>query len=518
MDAKMSTLANAASAQPDVVARKSDEICLRDLLQVEDSTELAAFVCPDTGVPLWSLIRSVFIHLIMSDRLYASQIVAVDGNNGILRGTPRAKMARLIAKAFLHNAAFALRARGDSPVVLMASGARLVKDGELNFNCLADYFLAVAPRDSLLIEEMFNWKWPFPRKHEKVMLHTPLRVAGAVRGKLNAEKYRAASNAMIDLLCARAEQLLDYVVSSQQREWLIKTCASAAGSLESRIDAYTSILKKSGAKILIKEEACYGGADNVSAMVAAKRLGVVTAEYQHGSVSSGHTAYNFSQVMLASDTFRNVLPEYFLSFGSWWSGEINAPVRHVVIGNPHRSTVTRKITETGVKRSEERRILILGDGIDTVAYLDLACGLATRLGDAYEVVFRPHPLERSAVNAKFSSQRVGSVRIDQNQDMYSSFQQCSSVISEVSTGLFEAVGLVEKVFIWDTPKSRFSFPSHPFFSFNSVEQLAEAITCGKGGVSAEQNARIWGDGWEENYQRFLRSIDADLCSRNQSGD
>jgi hypothetical protein len=508
MDTKMSTSANIMP----------NEMGLRDLLEVEESTDLAGFVCPDTGVPLWSLIRSVFIQLIMADKLYASQIVSVDGSNRILSGTPRAKIAKLIAKAFLHNAAFALRGRADSQVVLMASGARVVKDGDLHFNCLADYFLSVAPNDSLLIEEMFNWRWPFPRKHKKVMLHTPLRVVGALRGKLNAEKYLASSSAMIDLLCARAEDLLDYLMSSQQREWLIKTCANAAGSLQPRIDAYTSMLEKSGAKILIKEEACYGGADNVSAMIAAKRLGVVTAEYQHGSVSSGHPAYNFSPVMLASDTYRNVLPEYFLSFGAWWSSEINAPVQNVVIGNPHRSTITNSIPNTGAKRSEERRILILGDGIDTSAYLELASGLATRLGVTYEVVFRPHPLERAAVNAKFSSQGVGSVRLDQNQDMYSSFQQCSSVISEISTGLFEAVGLVKNIFMWDTPKSRFSFPSHPFFSFSSVEQLADAITSGTGAVSEEQNAHVWSDGWEEKYSQFLRSVDVDTSSRNQLSD
>lgn len=496
----------------------SKEICMADILAVEDSTDLVGFVCPDTGVPLWSLIRAVFIQLIMADKLYASQIVSVNGNNGILGGTPRAKMAGLIAKAFLHNAAFAMRRRADSPVVLMASGARVVKQGNLHFNGLADYFLSMAPSDSLLIEEMFNWRWPFPRQHQKVMLHTPLRVAGAVRGRLNAEKYRDSSSAMVDLLCARAEELLDYVVSSEQRAWLVDTCAKAAGSLQPRIDAYTSILKKSGAKILIKEEACYGGADNVSAMVAAKRLGVVTAEYQHGSVSSGHPAYNFSPVMLASDSFRKVLPEYFLSFGAWWSSEINAPVKHVVIGNPHRSTVTGKLADAGVKQSEQRRVLILGDGIDTTAYLELGASLARRLGATYEVLFRPHPLERAAVTAMFSSQSFGPLLLDQNQDMYTSFQKCSSVISEISTGLFEAVGLVRNVFIWDTPKSRFSFPSHPFFGFSTVQQLADAITSGNGAVSDEQNARIWSDDWEGKYRQFLQSVVADTGPCHQPSD
>lgn len=477
----------------------SEEFSLRQVLSIEDTDGLDGFVCPETGVPLWALIRNVFMNLILSDKLYGAPIVTEDGENGALGGASRSQKARLIARAFLHNA---VTAKARSPIVLMASGARLMQQDGHYFNCLGEYFVSVAPGDTLLIEEMFRWRWPFPRRHGKIMLHTPLRVIGALGGKLNAGACRDESAALVDLACRRARDLLGFEASGRQRDWLARLCSSGAGSLRARTAAYRSILGRSGAKVLIKEEACYGGPDNVSAMIAARQLGIVTAEYQHGSVSAGHSAYNFGASILASAAYRKTLPDHFLSYGEWWSNQINAPVSQLAVGSPHRASVLGGAAAP----CAEPRILVLGDGIDTKVYLALAADLAAQLGGAYEVVFRPHPLERAAVFAAHPDDRIGAVTLDRNQDIYQSFQTCGAVVSEVSTGLFEAVGLVRSVFIWDTSKSRFAFPSHPFFRFQTVGELASAIQTGKGAISAEQNDQIWSPDWQRRYADFLETV------------
>jgi hypothetical protein len=42
---------------------------------------------------------------------------------------------------------------------------------------------------------------------------------------------------------------------------------------------------------------------------------------------------------------------------------------------------------------------------------------------------------------------AGKVRIDRHRDIYKLFRESGAVVREVSTGLFEAIGLVPKVFI-----------------------------------------------------------------------
>lgn len=49
------------------------EKTLAEILQIEDSAELLAICCPNTGIPLWTTIRHAFLLLIMGDLLYGNR-------------------------------------------------------------------------------------------------------------------------------------------------------------------------------------------------------------------------------------------------------------------------------------------------------------------------------------------------------------------------------------------------------------------------------------------------------------
>jgi hypothetical protein len=383
----------------------------------------------------------------------------------------------------------------------MATGARLVEREGRYFNNLSDYFVSSGSSRTFAVEDLFDWKWPFPRHHNNVLLHTPLRVEGALMGRLRAARYRESASTLVDLLSQRAKDQLGWDIGEARHQWIKRLCAHGAASLLPRYQRYQSIFKKMGARLLIKEEACYGGADNAAAILAARHLGMVTAEYQHGSVSSGHDAYNFAPAVAASVAYRATLPDYFLAYGAWWGEQINAPVQKLAIGNPHR---TQTLGASFATIAHGRKILILGEGVETSLYLAFCDSLAAALGDSHEVVFRPHPLERASVWAKYPEGFVGKVRVDIHQDIYSSFQEASAVVGELSTGLFEAIGLVSKIFIWNTPKSRFAFPVHPFQSFSDVNELAQLVVDEDAGrVSAQNMTSIWAPNWQRNYLDFI---------------
>ncbi len=111
---------------------------------------------------------------------------------------------------------------------------------------------------------------------------------------------------------------------------------------------------------------------------------------------------------------------------------------------------------------------MLSDGIDFPLYLALAQGIAPAARSlGWRVVLRPHPLERTAVAAQYG-ERVGDVAIDRAGELYASLAAAHAVVSEVSTGLFEAVGVaLDEVFLWDTAKSRLRRPT------TSLSQLRE---------------------------------------------
>lgn len=474
------------------------ETTLQDILRIEDSVELAAICCPETGIPLWTTIRSLFIRLIMGDLLYSVPVVS--GVGAVGAGSKQMQMS-MISRAFAHNSLQLHALDHQYPITLMATGARLFdRDGRF-FNGLSDYFVSAAPKKTYVIEDLFGSKWPFPRHHNNVILHAPFRVEGVLRGQFRLNRYREPARALVDLISQRAKDELDWDIGKERSQWVEKLCTKGAASLLPRYRRYHSIFRKMGARLLIKEEACYGGADNASAILAAKHLGMVTSEYQHGAVSAGHDAYNYAPTISNAFEFQQIFPDYFLTYGSWWGDQINAHVKKITIGNPHRAET---LNSSSSVFAHGQQILILGDGIETTVYLELCAEIAAALGSGTEVVFRPHPLERTSVWARHPAGFVGKVRIDAHQDMYSSFRESGAVVSEVSTGLFEAIGLVPKVFIWDTPKARFSYPVHPFQGFSNASELAQLFLDENAGrLSSQQMESIWAPHWKRNYLDFI---------------
>lgn len=474
------------------------EITLQDILQIEDSVDIAAICCPDTGIPLWTTVRCVVLRLIMGDLLYG---VPISSGGAALGAGSRLRQGAMILRAFMHNNLNRNAMIRQHQVVLMATGARLVERDAKFFNGLSDYFVSAFPKDTLAIEDLFGSQWPFPRHNNKVIFQTPLRVEGVFRGRLRLEQYREPTRALVELISDRAKEILGWDLGIERRHSLERTCLHSSASLLPRYLKYLMIFKRMEARVLLKEEACYGGADNASAMIAAKDLGMVTAEYQHGAISAGHDAYNFAPTISSDPRFKKILPDYLLTYGTWWGERVNVPVEKIAIGNPHR---TESVIVSLPTALHSRKILILGDGIDTTVYLDLCERLCNLLKGHFDVVFRPHPLERSGVWARNPSGFVGQASLDTHQDIFSSFRDAGVVISEVSTGLFDAIGLVPRVFIWDTPKARFSFPEHPFQRFNDADHLARLVqdeTLGR--VSIRDINRIWEPNWKTNYLSFI---------------
>lgn len=474
------------------------EITLSDVLRVEDAAEVLAFRCPDTGIPLWTAIRAVYLRLIIGELLYGAPIV---DTGGVLGSRSRLKTVATIARAFAHNGVQRIALRGQYPVVLIASGARLIQVDGKYFNCLSEYFAGAAPDRTFPIEDMFNFRWPFPRRHPRMLLQTPLRVSGQMRARLRAKRFRAPARALVALVSQRAFDLLGWHVGEERRQWLETMCANGAASFLPRYQAYHAIFRRTGARLLLKEEACYGGPDNASAILAARDMGMVTAEFQHGAITAGHDAYNFAPALLADPACRKILPDHLLMYGNWWGGNVNAPVHKVAIGNPHRSETIDFSVPLDAPR---RQLLVLGDGIETHLYLELSERLADALEGEVEVVFRPHPRERAAILARNPGGLIGGVRIDGNQDIFMSFQHACAVVSEASTGLFDAIGLVPRIYIWDTPKARFTFPHHQFQSFvDANDLLAMVRDPGAGRISEAHSADVWAPHWQQNYLDFL---------------
>jgi hypothetical protein len=470
---------------------------LRELLAIEDEPALLEYACAVTQIPLWSLIRNLFFRFAMSDQLFSRSLVEQKRGENFRRNVLGAVHA--VFRATVHNALRARSMRGQ--IVITTGSAGLLWQNGRWFNRLSDYFVSVGPERTVTVEDLFAWQWRSPRYSERRLFHTPLFLHGYIAGKLRvADRHRRKAAELVALVRERARQAFDWDLGDKRAEFLTRLLARDTAAIPVLSREYRRLLTRLQARLVLKEMACYGRSAVFN--VTARELGITLAEHQHGLVSLGHDAYNVAPALAASAAYRRTLPEYLLSYGPWWGAQMSVPVTAVPIGNPHRTERVRKF-ERSAGRTDD--ILILSDGYETARYVELARELARLLGGERRIVFRPHPIERQRFKTAPPAD-LGEVHIDGNLDIYDSFAAAGVVVSEASTGLFEAVGIVEKIFALQTPRAHFSLPRHPFAACTDAADLAQKVRGGAlGHITVAEAADIWMPDWQRNYREFLRT-------------
>lgn len=465
---------------------------MRDLLRVEDSDELLDPCCAHTLIPHWALIRTAVLRQVLSTLIYNSAPIGQSSAS-----TSRCAIASTLAKSVVYNGK-RTSLRGD--ICFMTSSLGLIPRGDVQFDRLSGYFADCAPDRSFAWEDQYQWRWLPRRAFDRVVFQAPLQAAGAILGrvKVNKSQQRAAL-AIVDAASRRVSEHLGITLDVNVRVGLASSLARRIASGPFLFDAYMRELKRRQVRLLFKEDGCYGSSAIV--LAAANSMGVRTAEFQHGALSVAHDAYNVAPAVAASPAFRDTLPRHFLGYGQWWNSQMNVPVNKIVVGNPHRDE-TLAARKTAVNKGHA--LLVLGDGIETDRYLTFMRQVSSEArAQGLRPIFRPHPFER----ARFAGERPeNEFEIDTSSDIYDAFAGAAVVVSEISTGLFEAMGLVEHILIWNTPKAAFTFPEHPFQPFEDAEEFVALLSSGSlRRISQQEVHGIWAPSWRSNYLAFISS-------------
>lgn len=471
-------------------------LSLPALLQIENDTALLDYRCADTGILLWPHLRTVFYRMALADFFYSAPLT---GESSAI--VPRSRIAAYLTRAVWRNAISHASGNSTAEVCLVSSSVgHQMSEGKV-FNRLSDYFALQLPIRSVTVEEHFEWQWRQTRHNKQVIFHAPLQVTNAIGSRLVlGARHRAMAREMVKFVSERGERLLGWRPGPQREATLIKLAARKLAGMPQQMGSYEALLRKIRPKIALILGASYGPASTL--IMAARANGIVTAEFQHGAIAPGHDGYNFAPALCNSEAYRLSLPEHFLSYGRWWNGSINAPMNMVSIGNPHRD---QKIARNINASDAGNTVLLLSDGIDFQQYLQLAREIEGPLAElGMRVMIRPHPIERSAISKKYGTNIGKTIGLDQHDDLYASLGSCYAVVSELSTGLFEAAGIARRLFVWDTPKARFCFPTLPFTGFSSADALIQLLNQdGAGELTPDMVDAFWAKNWQANYSAFL---------------
>lgn len=464
-------------------------LTLDDILTVEDDDAFASVACPDTEILVWPAVRNEFLRLIIGDLLYPTAPL-VD----LAPTHRRTKVIAGAARSAVHNL---LHPASRSDVLIVGTGAGLIARGNRAFNRYTDYFAGELRNRAWTVESLHGGAWPTLRRanprHGCLSDRRVLREVEA-RRKVRA-RHIALVRELVNVACQRGRDRLGWAIGDERRESLVSLGARRLATYPSEARFVSRLLNRVKPRLALVEEGCYGRMAVFNA--TAREAGVTVAEFQHGMISRGHDAYNVAPSLIASEPYKRSQPDDLLAYGSWWNGQVTAPLdRKVVIGNPHRAEVLRSWRAT-----EERNVvLVIGDGVETNAYVALCRRLSKLLPEPFRIVFRPHPRERHKVRGTGSND----IAIDTQTDLYASLASASMIVAEASTVLFEAVGLADRVLVWDTDKSRFYLGDHPFTRFADAEEFAALIGPGGAGIPETIEAeQLWASGWRTRLMDYV---------------
>jgi len=454
---------------------------------IEDDSIFSEISCPSTGVLAWPAIRQDVIRALIGDRYYAGSWLARPGPG---------RIRRVLASGLRAALTNARSGRKRSDVVLVTSGAGLIDRGGRMFNRYADHFVAQLGLASWTLEALAEDRWPtLPRSNDRLSFEADHRLWLLLAGSLGSRpRHRAMATELVDRAAALGRDRLGWDLGESRRNTFIALGARRLAAYPARARHAEGVIRSVRPRLAIVEEGCYGHMAVFNSV--ARASGVRVAEFQHGMVTSAHDAYSVAPRLEASDSYRSTLPDVFLSYGDWWNQQFGlAAVERKTIGNPHRTEALGDWAPV----PDRHTVVVLGDGVDTETTLAFAARLAEALPTGLRVAFRPHPLERSYL----SRQAAVPVDLDLAGDLYESLSGAVAVVGEASTALFEAVGLVDRIFAWDTPKSRFYLGNHPFEVVWEPEQIAEAMRLASRSSSELHVDDVWAPDWRARFARFV---------------
>ena len=454
------------------------------IFEIENSKEILDFTSTD-GTPLWMIARWYLLHDVVGGRL--------------LRYSTPMRMRKIEINMFknilntcFYNI-FHKKIFKDKEIIFYATNRKTIINGEF-CNRYVDFFNSVYPEQSVVIEQaLLNWEWPFPRINNQVYFDTISRIKGEMLARIESKKEYHNVEELVNYFCVRAHEVLGYKYTENEKKQFITHICKLVSSMRYQAKWISKVIPNS-TKVVLSVGAGYSHYYIFNKML--REHGITSIEIQHGYVSSNNIMYNYGDAIVSDSRIKNGMPDYIFTYGDWWSNQINCPIKKISIGNPYHDFC---INNLGKKSNKQ--ITVMGIGENTENYLKLTNFLSKSFGD-HRVIFRPHPGEFSMIT-KLMRNINFSVVIDNNVEVYDTISESSIIVGEVSTVLFEAIGIVDRIIVWDTDYTRTYLPKHPFETFSSFEELKDIIS--KPSTTLLDVDDYWEKNWKQKYIDFITS-------------
>lgn len=461
------------------------------LLAIEEDPQILDYQTTD-GIPVWMMGRYYILVLVLGAKLmnYKSPV-----RNQRVTG----EMLPTLLKTFMYNINHQDLKKGNKIIFYVPNRKTLIQGK--HFNRYADSMAQVYESETVTIEQvMQDWVWPFPRVNNRVYFDTLGRVVGEIYGRFSkyaCQKDYFTISECISFVNDKINNLFGFKLSDTETTEIVNYIAKHTATMRYQAEWLERQLTNE-TKVVITIGAGFPYYYPFNRML--KRHNVISCELQHGYITSNNMMYNYSPNIVNERVLIEGMPDYFLTYGDFWNLQMNCPVEKISIGNPYHDKCLKVIKE---RASKAKYITVLGTDSNTEEYLKITSFIMKNIS-GLQVIFRPHPGEKSRAQ-DLVRMKYPEVQLDQNDEIYDTLSQSYAIISEITTVLFEAIGIVERILVWNTPKSLELLPVHPFESFSTKEELIIKISSKKGLNDIDDNC-FWKQDWEDGFKTFIENI------------
>lgn len=461
---------------------------LKDSLVIENNSEIFDFRFEFDNILMWPFIRFE-LHWIPIFKEY--KLIDIPRE--------REKLTLLYLKNTLINNPYRLKTRYD--ILMFCSGITNVKREDKYFNRLSDYLAFMYKDKTLLIEDSVRRRIYYtPRVFPNVCYHDFIPLVGYIKSRFvkPGEKDIITIKRLVKFL----EQNFPYKLDQANLNTIESALLYESKRLKIYHYLYHKLFDKFNPKLIFLEDAGYGGRSYI--LKWAKARNIITIEPQHGLVYKNHMAYNYGEAILNSDTYKEYLPDYFLTYGQYWNELINLPVKKITIGNPFYCEHIKKISSTNQSKTKTKILIIFSGGLIPEMKKITLEFISMPDAGKYDISFRPHPCELPTIKDKYSD-LLKTIKIDTEQNAYLSLLNTDFVAGEPSTVLAEATGICKSVFVIDHPITDLYFPKGMFKRFSNARELTNLILTHNqsNGINKDY---LWESNWEDNYKNFINSL------------
>lgn len=456
-----------------------------DILEVlESDKKILDFKFSKSQIPMYLLVRFILIQALINKEFNLSN-PHVKANKKSIK-----EIFKYIYNTLKSNIFFAPK----KDIYIFSSGIVNKFENNKYTNRLYDEFYQLYKNKTQIIESSVKLEYLLPKK-EKIYFRDLIDIIIILCSK--AVKLKKDDIDEIDRFIEYLRNKNLFEVNDAIYDDIKNTLMKIRKRMNISFWFYRQYLKIKKPKIIIVEDAHYFG--HFSLLLEAKKLGIKTAEYQHGYIGLAHPAYNYHENIF--NDIKAYLPEYFLTHGNYWSEVSRTPSQKVHIG---LADLSNKIDKIKIDKKISNKILFISGGTVFEELNQLIEKSLKSLKDlGYEILLRPHPSEIPAVEVRYLNLMNQGVKID-TSNLYDILKEVEVVVGmEVSTVLYEAVCFTNKVYIMNTKYTNFYEPQSAFISFNDDLELVNSIKESK--VLEYNSDYFWDINWKENYINFIES-------------